>query len=75
MSEDSNKPPSINLEELERQLREALSRRSASSDPVHQASGNEDPLSMLARLVEYEGASKQAQSQSQSQSQPQPQFR
>ena len=24
MSEDSNKPPSINLEELERQLREAL---------------------------------------------------
>ncbi len=67
MSEDSNKPPSINLEELERQLREALSRRSASSDPVHQASGNEDPLSMLARLVEFEGASKQAQSQTQPQ--------
>jgi hypothetical protein len=63
MSEDSNKPPSINLEELERQLREALSRRSASSDPVHQTSGNEDPLSMLARLVEYEGASNQAQLQ------------
>ncbi len=63
MSEDSSKPPSINLEELERQLREALSRRSAPSDPVHDGAGNEDPLSMLARLVEYEGAAKQAQAQ------------
>lgn len=63
MSEDSNKPPSINLEELERQLREALSRRSSSSDPANSAGNNEDPLSMLARLVEYEGASKQAQAQ------------
>ena len=63
MSEDSNKPPSINLEELERQLREALSRRSSPSDPAHDGGGNEDPLSMLARLVEYEGAAKQAQSQ------------
>ena len=51
MSEDSNKPPSINLEELERQLREALSRRTAPTDAAHDGAGNEDPLSMLARLV------------------------
>ena len=63
MSEDSNKPPSINLEELERQLREALSRRTAPTDAAHDGAGNEDPLSMLARLVEYEGAAKQANTQ------------
>ena len=62
MSEDSNKPPSINLEELERQLREALSRRSTSSDSAPHISVNDDPLSILTRLIEHEGANNQAQS-------------
>ena len=61
MTENKDNPP-INLELLERQLREALARRPSDIGQEQQAgSRSDDPLAELSRLTGYDNAPRSAQ--------------